>query len=276
MFIDPINDEQIELDLAALVTLIKGSSITSMAHADQFFELGLSDALNLRIQADNGEIDILLFSTLNKGDLPPVRLQVIAGDEVPTAEAFEKRIHALRQLYATAFLIDAGRADEIAQALDQNPDTDLEASLLEENDRLFIRAASTGSFWITVLTKTKTAFSTLSLIGPLFYDEGRQALLSRLRATTELKWLEVKQKSDDITLQGANRLIDMIQKVEKIKNQALRDQMHALLIDKVRDMGRSDLSSLALPRPRPQQRPTGTAITSVKSLRAPNPTDEQK
>jgi hypothetical protein len=133
--IDPSDDKRIELDFAALVTLIKGSSITSMAHSDKFFELGLSDAFNLRVQTDNAEADILLFSTLNKGELPPVRLNIMGDDKVPTAEALEKRIHSLlRQLYATAFLIDAGRSNDVAQALKQNPDTDLEASLLKEED----------------------------------------------------------------------------------------------------------------------------------------------
>lgn len=273
MFIDPVNDQQIELDLGALVTLIKGSSITSMAHAEDFFELGLSDAFNLRIHASNGEADILLFSTLNEGEYPPVRLGIMADDGIPTAEALEKRIHSLRQLYATAFLIDAGRADDVAEALAQNPETDLEASLLKEEDRLFIRAASTGSFWITAITKTKTAFSTLSLIGPLFYDQGRQAVLSKVRATTELKWLEVRQKSYDIKLQAADRLIEMIQKIEKIKNPELREQMHGLLMDKIKEVGRSDLSSLVLPKPAPTGKPTGTAITS---FRLPNLTDEQK
>jgi hypothetical protein len=190
-YIDPFDNRQIELDLADLVTLIKGSSITSMAHSDTFFELGLSDAFNLRVQADNREADILLFSTLNKDELPPVRLRLMAEEEIPTAATLEKRLHALRQLYAVAFLIESGRTDEVAQAIEQNSETDLEA-LLNEEDRLSVRAASVGSFWITLVIKTKAAFSTLSLIGPLFYDEGRQALLSRVRATTELKWLEVK------------------------------------------------------------------------------------
>jgi hypothetical protein len=268
LYIDPIDNQQIEIDLATLATLIKGSSITSVAHADLFFKLGLSDAFNLRIDTNNAKADVFLYSTLNEGQRPPVRLNIIADGDLPTAEAVEKRIHSLRQLYATAFLIDAGRADAVTQALEQNPDTDLEASLLKEEDRLFITAASAGSFFITVLTKTKAAFSTLSLIVPLFYDQGRQALLSRLRATTELKWLEVKQKDNDITLQGVDRLIGMMQKIEKIKNPTLREQMYALLTDQIRELGRSDLLSLPAP-----EKPTGTAITS---LGLPKPADEQK
>jgi hypothetical protein len=275
VYIDPINDRQIELDLAALVTLIKGSSITSMAHSDEFFELGLSDKFNLRVQAHNGETDILLFSTLNKDEIPPVRLLLLTEEELPTAATLEKRLHSLRQLYATTFLIESGREDEIAQAIQRNSETDLE-ELLHDEDRLLVKAASTGSFWITILTKTKAAFSTLSLIGPLFYDEGRQALLSRVRAGTELKWLEVKTKSNAITLQSVDGVIGLIQKIEKIKNPTLREQMHALLMDKVKETGRSDLFSLALPIPTlpsasqggPSEKSawptvTGTALTST-------------
>lgn len=199
LYID--HNKQIEIDLATLVTLIKGSSITSVAHANLFFELGLSDAFNLRIDTDTGKADVFLYSTLNEGQRPPVRLNIIADGDLPTAEAVEKRIHSLRQLYATAFLLNAGRADEVAHALEQNPDTDLETSLLRERDRLFITAASKGTFWITAFTKTKAAFKSLSLIGPLFYDEGRQAPLERLRATTELKKLAVKEKHMYLTFQ---------------------------------------------------------------------------
>jgi hypothetical protein len=97
-----------ELDFADLVTLIKGSSISSLAIADDFFELGLTDAFNLRIQ-----IGVELISTLNKGELPPVRLRILSDKEDATAQAVEKHIHALRQLHAATFLVNAGRANDI-------------------------------------------------------------------------------------------------------------------------------------------------------------------
>jgi hypothetical protein len=110
--------------------------------------------------------------------------------------------------------------------------------------------------------------------------------LSRVRATTELKWLEVEQKSNDITLQGAGHLIELIQKIEKIKNPTLREQMHELLMGKIREIGRNDLSRLALLTPLsiPQTKPdgeaapprlTGTAITST-SFALPKSPDEDK
>ena len=119
-------------------------------------------------------------------------MQLIPEGDAPTAVAVEQRIHSLRQLYATTFLVNAGRSEELGRALTSNPNADLE-SLLNEKDRLYISAASEGTFWLTVLTKTKVAFRSLTTIVPLFYVEGRQALLDRMRANTALKKIAVQK-----------------------------------------------------------------------------------
>jgi hypothetical protein len=139
-FIDPIQGVHRQLDFAQLVTLIKGSAIKSMALGDDFLELGLSDAFNLRIQGT----DILLMSTLNNGELPPVRVQILDEGEAATAEVVESRIHAFRQLYASTYLVAAGRAEEVARVWKENPEADLERELLNEEERLFVTAASEG------------------------------------------------------------------------------------------------------------------------------------
>jgi hypothetical protein len=251
-FIDLINDTQQEdIDFGELVTLIKGSSIKSMAVADDFVELGLTDALNLRM---NGSPDILLMSALNKGERPPVRLQLIPEGETPTAKAVETRIHALRQLYATTFLINAGRAEEAARILGSNPQADLE-ELLKEKDRLFIIAASEGTFWLTVFTKTGAAFKNLTNIVPLFYEEGRQALLERVRATTAMKKLDVKQKE----IKVASQLVELVQKVEKIKDPKLRDRVQEALSSNLSALGKQPLS---LPKPDAPPRRRGSGDDS--------------
>ena len=71
-FFDPINDRRVPLSFSELVSLIEGSSIKSMALANDYLELGVTDAANLRIQIQ-GRFRILLFSTLNKGENPPLR-----------------------------------------------------------------------------------------------------------------------------------------------------------------------------------------------------------
>ncbi len=224
IYIDPIEGTQFELDFADLVPLIKGSSISSLSTAEDVFEIGLTDAFNLRIF---GQINVELISTLNRGELPPVRLQIISDKDDATAQAVERRLHALRQLYAATFLVNAGRADEIANF--KEPEwVDLE-ELLAADDRLFISAASEGSFWLTVVTKTTTAFKSLSNILPLFYSEVRTAIIERAQAKTELAKLAVEEKRTDIAFNRANKYVELAQKVGKIKDPCVRAQMERII-----------------------------------------------
>jgi hypothetical protein len=241
-YFDHLIPERGDLEFEDLVELTKGNSIKSMALADDFIEFGLSDGYNLRIQ---GHFAILLVSTLNKDELPPVRLQIISEKETPTAAVVEQRIHALRQLYAANFLVNAGRAEELAKALKDDSKTDLE-ELLSADERLFVSAASEGSFWLTVATKTGTAFKALSNIIPLFYVEGGTALLERVRAKTDLAKLAVEEKRAKVAFDQANEYFDLVQKVTKIKDPWARQQAELAMSSSLRALGKEPL---ALPPP---------------------------
>jgi hypothetical protein len=65
-----------------------------------------------------------------------------------------------------------------------------------------------------------------------------------------------------------------MQKIEKIKNPAVRDQMHELLMEKMKKIGRSDLALLSLPKPPSGTTPIGTPASST-SFTLPKPTDGQ-
>lgn len=225
IYFDSNTDQTKALDFGEFVSLVKGSSITSLAVSDNFVEFGLSDAFNLRIDGLN---NITLFPTINKGETPPIRLSLIANDETPTAQIVESRLHALRQLYAITFLVDTGRENDIATALKDDSSTDLE-TLIDYSDRLFIKSASEGSFWLTVTTKTAAAFKGLMNIVPIFYDEGRQAVLERVRANTELTKLDVDKKRFEIQMQRANGLIELYNRLEKIKDPTVKEQLKAEL-----------------------------------------------
>lgn len=239
---DRNTNTNIEIDFADLVTLIQGSSIKSLAIADDFIEFGLSDCFNLRIY---GQSKILLTSTLNKGALPPIRLHLPSVDKALTAELLERQIHSVRQLYATTFLVDSGRSAEIGARLSEDPQADLEALLSEEN-RLFISSASEGSFWLTVVTKTSGAFKSLTNIVPLFYDEGREALLQRVRATTELRQLDVTKKKIELRYDEADKLVDLARKIEAIEDPNLRETVRNAISTSMIALGQQ---SLLLPKP---------------------------
>src|SRR5271166_2140154 len=115
------------LDFGEFVSLVKGASITSLAAAGNYVEFGLSDGLNLRIDPQN---NITLYTM--KG-APPVRLSLIANNETPTAQLVESRLHALRQIYAISFLIDAGREYDIVKGINASPSSFLHNTLSEVN-----------------------------------------------------------------------------------------------------------------------------------------------
>jgi UDP-N-acetylglucosamine transferase subunit ALG13 len=241
-YADYLAGDQFELDFEDFISLTKGASIKSMAMADGFIELGLSDKFNVRFQ---GQFSVVLMSTLNKGELAPVRLRIVDDEEMPTALVVEQRIRSLRQLYAANFLINAERADEMAQALKNDDKTDLE-ELLKDEDRLFISAAGEGSFWLTVIPKTVAAFNSLSNILIVFYGEGRTALLERARAKTALAKLDVEKKRTDLAFSQANKSIDLAQKVAKIKNPWVRQQAEKAITTSLTGLGKEPL---ALPPP---------------------------
>jgi hypothetical protein len=216
-----------KLDFGEFASLVKGASITNLTATDKFVDFWLSDGFLLRIDAQN---DIMLSQNL-KFRLP-IRLNLIDNNETPTAQLVESRLHALRQIYAIDFLVDAGREIEMAQYVIADSSFDLE-TLIDHENKLFIVSASEGSFWLTVVAKTEEAFKSLRNIVPLFYDEGRQAVLRRVSANTELIELDVESKHVDVEMKKANGLIDLYNKIEKIKDPLVREQLKAKLTENI-------------------------------------------
>jgi hypothetical protein len=140
-----------------LETLIKGSAIRTIKTDKSSVSLELNDDFNLEVHASNNLLEPKLVSSI-KDKLPSMRLQLAKEGELPAAWMIERRIHALRQLYAIAFLLNFDRGDELADVLKSEPHVDLEAKLLKEDEWLFITGASVGSWYITLLTKTREVF----------------------------------------------------------------------------------------------------------------------
>jgi hypothetical protein len=74
----------------------------------------------------------------------------------------------------------------------------------------------------------------------IFYLDGRDALLRRAKARTELEELAVEQKRLEIESQRANNVIELVQKVEKIKDPQLRERARAAVLATGRIMPPSD------------------------------------
>jgi Xaa-Pro aminopeptidase len=214
-----------ETDFATLVSVIKGTSIINATNSDRFIELGLTEHFVVRI--DNMEIGALrvnLVSTLSPNEISPARVQLVAEGEAPNAARVEQRLRNLRQVYAIIFLLNAGRADELASSLRKNPNTDLE-DLVPQEERLYLEAAGPGTWWVSVFTRIKgagqKALNTLSLI----YGEGRELLLRRVRAETVgkeadavIKGQKAEQEKIKTDQNRVKALADMLKTIRTVKN----------------------------------------------------------
>jgi len=228
---NPIAGSLYETDFVTLVSVVKGTAIVSLADSDRFIELGLSENLMLRVEGGEGlTVRATIVSTLNKNEVSPVRLQLVAEGEEPSAALVERRLRNLRQVYAITLLLNADRGEELAAALRTDPNADLEQVLLRDDERLFLQSAGPGTWWITVATKIgkapQTALNTLSLV----YGEGRKMLLERVRAGTDLRNEEVEARRIANEAARNKALIDSFADLEKVKNAEDRERIRQTLI----------------------------------------------
>src|SRR5262249_175080 len=82
----------------------------------------------------------------------------------------------------------------------------------------------------SVLLILARSWRRLSSAGCVFYARGREAMLRRAEARTELEELAVKQKQWDLAKQRANDIVDLVRKIESIKDQRLREKAQAAIL----------------------------------------------
>ena len=251
--LDALRGTRTELEFADFIEIIKGATVRSCASGDDFVELGLAEEINVRFQAtSDGLVTVFLASTLNEGEIPPLRIRIVEEDEPVSAELVERRIRNLRQSYAITFIVRSGRAGELKSAIIKNPKIDIEEHFLSEDERLYIAAAAPGSFWITIITRSAKAYEAVKFSLALPYKAGRNALLRRVEAETKLKELAVDDKQLDIGLKRIKGAIDTARDIEKIKDADVRDALKGAFIGNLEVTKAKDV--LALPSP-PRTKP---------------------
>ncbi|WP_133251107.1 hypothetical protein [Novacetimonas pomaceti] len=211
------------LEFEDFIGLVKGGRISSAAarrkgsKGEDFIEFGISEMFNLRISTYNKSLQVMLIP-LSAQEFPPVQMKIIEDGENVTAELLERRLHSVRQIYAIALLIENGKENELSSFLEKNKSGDIERELIPENDKLLVKEAIPGSLWISFIAKSKATYKALLYVCAVPYARGRDALLGRLEAGTELARLEVEAKRQDQILKNAHSMVDLAQKISKIKD----------------------------------------------------------
>lgn len=186
-------------DFGTLLSIIKGRSIISAADwGNDRFELGLCGNLMVRFFRTQLGMTINLISTRNFNENPTLVIDMGDMQQKVFIPIIEKKLNALRTLYAIYYLVYDNRAKELEQFILENPTGDIEQSLLKPDEQLFWESVSYGSWILTVWAKTQKVYESIISVGGLVFERGREAFLSKLEADAKLKNAEADLKETEV------------------------------------------------------------------------------
>lgn len=213
-----------KIDFQDFVNIALGLSIKSAGDfGPDRFELGLSGDLMLRIWASTDGLRVNLFSTTNKGEIPPLILSFMDEEKRPTIETLERRLRGMRQLYAIIYLFQEGRATELSRLLADNPNADIELVLLKDYERLQIESFGPGSWVITLVSKIRSSYKAILKFAAIVFPQGRDNFLRRLEAETILKELEVEKKEFELIAQKTDYVLAL---AEKLPDPSIKEKLY--------------------------------------------------
>jgi hypothetical protein len=223
--------EFLDISFETFIALTKGAAILNVAQREDSLRLTMSHGLTLQIVGHKLEA----FVSPSEPDefSLPVRVSLLREGEEPLAALIGMRMWHVRQIYAIACLVEDESEDSLQRVRTiQKSGNDLETALSPE-DRLYIKGAGSGSFWLDLAQKAyakakkapHAALNTVSLI----FCEGRTLLLRQLTAATKLKELEVEiktfelqQKREENEKKRIEAIVDMANKIQKTKDPEVR------------------------------------------------------
>ena len=219
-------------DFAEYISTVSGRSIVSGADwGHDRFELGLSGDGMIRVFWTPTGLRLNFISTTNRGDIPPLILQLVDEQHRQPARILEQRIRALRNLYALVHLNETGRLHSIQELLLTKTQPDFE-EVLTPDEWLYVECLAPGSWYITVWSKLRSSYKSILQTVMLVYGRGREALLKKLEAEARLKELDVEKKEFELFTSKVDYGLNLIDRLDsEPARHALRDRVSANLSD---------------------------------------------
>jgi hypothetical protein len=213
-----------EIDFADFISITMGLSIKSAGDfGKDRFEFGLSGDIMLRIWSSPDGLRLNLFSTTNKGEIPPLILTFADEKKPPTLESLERRLKGMRQLYAIIYLFQEGRTNDLSKLLGEDPNADIEHALLKDNERLQIESFGPGSWVIALLSQIRSSYKAILKFAAIIYPQGRDAFLRRLEAETRLKEIEVEKNEFELIAQKTDYALGL---AEKLPDPQIKEKLY--------------------------------------------------
>jgi hypothetical protein len=246
--------ESKEVSFEEFIQLAMGRSITSGADwGGGRVEFGLSGDGMLRVSWKPNGIDVRIFSTTNRSEIPSLLLALPEERRRLPFREVEKRLAALRTLHAAVYLLETGRTEILEKALATGGE-DLD-SYLGVGEQLFLESIAPGSWILTVWTGFRNSYRSLLSVVAIVYTRGRDAFLTKLEAESRLKQLDVEEREFRLTTQKINYCLGMAKKLHNPESEQrlralVQDQVRALLPDSSQEeVARATRGLLELPPP---------------------------
>lgn len=224
-----------QISAEVLKTLVQNLSILNVGQS--------TNTESLILQLSNGMALLLTnyrkIELLDYGlpmELYPVRLLDEQNDQFPSAIEVQARIHAVRQVYALTLLLQTERISRILDFIG----TDLEAAL-EGEERLQFSSMSVGSLWAALSSVKGVGLRAALTVAGMFYSEGRNSLLRNLRAKTESTELDVRLKEMELEFGRVEKTIDILQRIDKIKDPAAKQRVFDLFANNMAVLGKPNI-----------------------------------
>lgn len=234
-------------DFGEFIEIVKGRSIVSGADwGNDRLELGLSGNLMVRFFRTDTGMTINLISTRNRDENPTLVIDMGDMQKRVPISIIEKKLNALRTLYAIFYLVYDDRAGQLEQFLRDNPNGDIEQSLLTPDESLFIESISYGSWVLTVWAKTKKAYKSVVSVAGLVFNRGREAFLKKLEADARLKEAEAQGKeieNRDKNFELNKKQMDyLLEASEKMEAPEIKEQLKLKMIEATKTFTLGDKS----------------------------------
>jgi hypothetical protein len=233
-----------KLSTKEVSALLVGASIVEFEYEKGFITFKTGDGVQFSVYSNNNVIDLQFYPV----DHQRFDLRIVDSSIDATVALVEKRLNALRYLYSVAYLLEHGLEEVLEDAvLTEKPIEDL---IMEEDD-LYLESASTGSIWVTIFTKSQKAYKTLKSSLLLLVPEGRTAVARRIAAETarleaetalreldvKAKEIEVKTKEFNFTAHQFSTVVELQNKIDKMKNPQVRSTIQRGVVLKLSDLG---------------------------------------
>jgi hypothetical protein len=174
--------------------------------------------------------------------VPDTTFLLASSEEELTAAQVERRLFALRQLYALYVMTAEEMAPELTLVARNGQGFDYEQQLLPRELQVRIVSIGPGSLIGVASALANRGRAYVRDFFGAFFPEGLRALLDTVRANADLRQIEVEQKDFELNLHRVNSMIELTKRIEKMPEGRTKERLRQQLEGSLGDVASSSFT----------------------------------